>query len=169
MGLSKSLQDGFNDQLRDELASAYLYLGMSGFFEGENLAGFAHWMRVQAQEEVDHAMKIFRFVFDREGTVTLQAIEQPETGFTSPLGVFERALEHERQVSAAIHELYALAVDEKDFASIPFLEWFISEQVEEESTVSGIVEQLRMAGSEGHALLMLDRELGARAQATAGQ
>jgi ferritin len=162
MVLSKMLQQSLNDQIRDELASAYLYLAMSAYFEGENLPGFAHWMRIQAQEEVVHAMKIYRFLFDRGTSVVLQALDQPAADFSSPLDVFEQALEHERSITEKFHALYAQAVEEKDYASIPLIEWFITEQVEEEATAEHVMEQLRRVGDAGHALLMLDRELGAR-------
>lgn len=162
MGLSPSLEQALNDQIRDEFASAYAYLAMSAYFEGRNLHGFAHWMRVQAQEEVDHAMKLYRYVFDRGGSVTLQALDEPATDFASPVKVFQGALEHERSISAKIHDLYSRAWGEKDYASIPILEWFMAEQVEEEAAVDHIVEQLRLAGDSQSALLMLDRELAVR-------
>ncbi len=160
--LSKALQDAMNDQIKSELYSAYLYLSMSAYFESLNLPGFAHWMRVQAEEEVGHAMKFFDYIHERGGTVTLQAIDQPPTKFKSPLDAFQAAHEHEQAVSRMINEIYALAVQEKDYASQAFLDWFVTEQVEEEKLTSQAVEMLKRAGTEGPALLMLDRHLGAR-------
>jgi len=160
--LSKVIQDAMNEQIRNELYSAYLYLSMSAYCESVNLPGFAHWIRVQAQEETTHAMKFYDFICERGGRVVLQAIDQPPVGYESPLGLFEKILEHERKVTAMIHDLYALAVQEKDYASQVFLQWFVTEQVEEEQSAAEIVEMLKMIGDKGHALLMLDRELGRR-------
>ena len=160
--LSKTIQDAMNEQIKNELYSAYLYLSMSAYCEAANLPGFAHWMRVQAQEEVAHAMKFYDFIYERGGRVVLQAIDQPPVEFQSPLNVFEQTLEHEQKVTALIHDLYTLAVQEKDYASQAFLQWFVTEQVEEEASATQIVETLKMIGDKGHALLMLDRELGKR-------
>lgn len=160
--LSKALQSAMNDQIKHELYSAYLYLSMCAYFESLNLPGFAHWMRVQAEEEVEHAMKFFDFIHERGGVVTLQAIDQPPTKFKSPLDAFQAAHEHERKVSQMINDIYTLAVQENDYASQAFLDWFVTEQVEEEKITSQVVEMLKRAGTEGPALLMLDQQLGAR-------
>jgi ferritin len=160
--LSKTIQDAMNEQIKNELYSAYLYLSMSAYCEAANLPGFAHWMRVQAQEEETHAMKFYDFIYERGGRVVLQAIDQPPVEFQSPLHVFEQTLEHEQKVTAMIHDLYALAVQEKDYASQAFLQWFVTEQVEEEGNATQIVETLKMIGDKGQALIMLDRELGKR-------
>lgn len=160
--LSKAMQDAMNEQIKDELYSAYLYLSMSTYCEDVNLPGFAHWMRLQAQEEVGHAMKFYNFIYDRGGRVILQAIDQPPSGFQSPLGVFQQTLAHEQKVTGLIHALYALAVEEKDYASQTFLQWFVDEQVEEEKSATEIIETLKMIGDQGPALIMLDRELGKR-------
>jgi ferritin len=160
--LSKNLQDAMNEQIKNELYSAYLYLSMSAYCEAANLPGFAHWMRVQAQEEEAHAMKFYDFIYERGGRVVLQAIDQPPVEFPSPLAVFEQTLEHEQKVTAMIHDLYTLAVEEKDYASQAFLQWFVTEQVEEEASASQILETLKMIGDKGHALIMLDRQLGRR-------
>ena len=162
MMLNKTIQDAMNEQIKNELYSAYLYLSMSAYCEAANLSGFAHWMRVQAQEEVSHAMKFYEFIYGRGGRVVLQAINQPPVEFQSPLDVFEQTLGHEQKVTAMIHELYTLAVQEKDYASQAFLQWFVTEQVEEEDSATQIVETLKMIGDKRHALLMLDRELGGR-------
>jgi ferritin len=160
--LSKTIQDAMNEQIKNELYSAYLYLSMSAYCEAANLPGFAHWMRVQAQEEEAHAMKFYDFIYERGGRVVLQAIDQPPVEFQSPLHVFEQTLEHEQKVTAMIHDLYALAVQEKDYASQAFLQWFVTEQVEEEGSATQILETLKMIGDKGQALIMLDRELGKR-------
>jgi ferritin len=160
--LGKTLQDAMNEQIKNELYSAYLYLSMSAYCEAANLPGFAHWMRMQAEEEVSHAMKFYQFIHERGGRVVLQAIDQPPVEFQSPLNAFEQTLEHEQKVTAMIHDLYTLAAQEKDYASQAFLQWFVTEQVEEEDSATQIVETLKMIGDKGHALLMLDRELGRR-------
>ena len=160
--LKKTIQDAMNEQIKDELYSAYLYLSMSAYCEEANLPGFAHWMRVQAQEEVSHAMKFYHFIYERGGRVILKAIGQPPTEFQSPLDIFEQTLGHEQKVTGLINDLYTLAVEEKDYASQAFLQWFVTEQVEEEASATQIVEILKMIGDKGHALLLLDRELGGR-------
>jgi ferritin len=160
--LSKVMQDGINEQIKNELYSAYLYLSMSAHFEAANLSGFAHWMRLQSQEEVEHAMKFFDFVNERGGRVVLQAIDQPPVEFGSSLDVFELTLEHERKVTALIHQLYELALEGNDYPTQVMLQWFIEEQVEEEASAEQIVETLKMIGEKTQALLMLDRELGRR-------
>ncbi len=167
--LSQTIQDAMNEQIKNELYSAYMYLSMSAYCESINLPGLAHWMRMQEQEEKIHAMKFFDFINERGGRVVLQAIEQPPVEFQSPLDVFEKTLEHERKVTAMINDLYALAVQEKDYASQIFLQWFITEQVEEEDSVSQVIEMLKMMGDNRHALLMLDRELGGRTAPQVGQ
>lgn len=168
MKFSQKLLDGMNEQVKHELYSAYLYLSMSAYCESVNLPGFAHWLRVQVQEEMRHAMKFYDFINERGGRVVLQAIDQPPTAFESPLDIFEKTLEHERKVTDLIHGLYALAVEEKDYATQVFLQWFVTEQVEEENSAAQILETLRRIGDQGHALLMLDREL-ARRGAVEGQ
>ena len=161
--LSKAMQNAINEQIKNELYSAYLYLSMAAYSEAANLPGFAHWMRVQSREEVEHAMKFFDFVNERGGRVVLQAIDQPPVEFESPLDVFEKTLEHERKVTAMIHRLYELALKENDYPAQVMLHWFIEEQVEEEDGATRILETLKRIGEEGQALVMLDRELGGRA------
>ena len=167
--LNKTIQDAMNEQIKNELYSAYLYLSMSAYCESVNLAGFARWMRAQAQEEVEHAAKFYGFIHDRGGRVVLQAIDQPPVEFQSPLDIFEKTLGHEQQVTAMIHNLYTLAVQEKDYASQIFLQWFVTEQIEEENSASQIVETLKMIGDNHQALLMLDRELSGRQAPQASQ
>jgi ferritin len=160
--LSKAIQDAINEQIKNELYSAHQYLSMSAYCESVNLPGFAHWMLAQAQEEREHAMKFFTFLLNRKGRVILQAIEQPVVEFGSPLEVFEQALEQEQQVTAQINELYGLTTSENDYASLAFLQWFLTEQVEEEKNVGDVLETLNMIGDEGEALFLFDRELGKR-------
>jgi ferritin len=162
--LSKTLQDALNLQINRELASAYLYLSMSAHFEHRNLPGFARWMRLQSKEEVEHAMKLFDFVNDRGGRVTLDAVGKPATEFSSCLEVMTHVLEHERKVSASIHNLYALAVKENDYAAQVMLHWFIDEQVEEEKSASDVVERLKMVGDAPAGLLMIDGQLAGRSE-----
>jgi ferritin len=160
--LSKVVEDAINEQIKNELYSAYLYLAMSAHFEVANLPGFAHWMRLQSQEEVEHAMKFFDYVNERGGRVVLQVIDQPPVEFKLPLDIFQQALEHEQKVTGMINNLYALAVKENDYPTQVMLQWFIEEQVEEEKSAGDVVEQLRMIGDHTQGLFMLDRQLGAR-------
>ena len=160
--LSKAMQDAINEQIKNELYSAYLYLSMAAYSEANNLSGFAHWMRAQSQEEVEHAMKFFEFVNERGGRVVLHAIDQPPVDFESPVKIFEETLNHERKVTAMINSLYELALEEKDYASQVMLHWFIDEQVEEEANASYILDTLKAIGVKGQALVMLDRELARR-------
>jgi ferritin len=161
--LNATIQQALNDQVQKELHSAYIYLSMAAYFESENLPGAAHWMRSQAGEEQEHAMKIFDFIQDRGGRVTLQAIDAPPATFSSPLAVFEASYAHEQKVTKSIHDLYALAVKEADYPTQVMLQWFIDEQVEEEKNASAIMAQLQMVGDSPAALFMIDRQLAARA------
>ena len=160
--ISKKVQNAINEQIKNELYSAYLYLAMSAYFESQTLPGLAHWMRKQAAEEQEHALKFFDFVNERGGRVELRAIDQPPLEFDGPLAVFEATLEPEQKVTAMIHALYELSLQEKDYATQVMLQWFVDEQVEEEAHATEIVEHVRMLGQKGQALLMLDARLGAR-------
>jgi ferritin len=160
--VDKKLQKAFNDQIKNELYSAYIYLAMAAHFEAKSLSGFAHWMKVQYKEEVSHAMKLFEFLNDRGVRVLLQSIAQPTLEYGSTLEVFEETLKHEKKVTSLINALYELAKQVDDNASSIFLQWFISEQVEEEKNAVQIIETLRMIKPEGPALIMLDRELAKR-------
>jgi ferritin len=162
MELSKRMQDALNEQIKEELASAYIYLSMAAYCESINLPGFAHWMRAQTQEEMEHAMKFFEYVHDRGGRVVLEAIDQPPAEFEGPTAVFEKTLEHEQYITGRIHNLYALAVEENDYASFSVLQWFVDEQVEEENGATEILELLKMIGDKGQGLIMLDRQLARR-------
>jgi ferritin len=160
--MKSEVRDALNEQIKHELYSFYLYLSMAGSFETADLPGFAHWMREQSEEEREHAMKFFDFLLDRGEHVQLQAIDQPPYAFRSPLDTFEQALEHEKEITSRIHRLYELSIQENDYPTQVFLNWFVKEQVEEEKAATEIVERLRMAGEDGAALLLLDKELGER-------
>jgi ferritin len=162
MTLNKTIQDALNEHMNQEFYASYLYLSMSAYCEEINLPGFAHWMRVQSQEEYSHAMKMFDFIVKQKGRVILHPIDQPTIEFHSPLDVMQQTLEHERYVSRLINQLYELAVREHDYPTQVHLQWFITEQVGEEKVASNIVEQLKMIGERGDALLLLDRELAKR-------
>ena len=160
--LSRKMQDAINAQINAELYSAYLYLAMAAWAETESLPGTAHWMRVQFEEEQFHAFKFFDYVYERGGNVILKAIDEPPAHFASPLAVFEETLAHEQKVTRLINDLYALAIEERDYAAQSFLQWYIDEQVEEEASVTTLIDQLKMIGDNKMGLLMLDRELAAR-------
>jgi ferritin len=162
ISMDPKLEAAYNAQITMEYASAYAYLGMGAWLEAEGLPGMAHWMRLQSDEETEHALKFYQFVLDRGGRVELGSIDAPSSEFARPLDVFRRSLEQERAVTASINDLYALAIDARDFASVPLLDWFVNEQVEEEATVQQIIDDLERAGDAGHTILMLDRELGSR-------
>ncbi len=166
--LSPRMQDALNEQIKHEFYSSFVYLSMAAHFEAENLPGFASWMRIQAGEEHAHAMKLFDHILDRGGRVELRALAQPPGRFGAPLEVFEHALHHEQAVTKSIHDLYGLAVEERDYPARVFLDWFVNEQVEEEKQAELIVQQLKRVGADQPALLMLDRELGQRKPEAAG-
>jgi len=167
MEMNTAMETALNEQMTREFQSSYIYTAMAGWLHAEGFPGAGAWMEAQAAEEHDHAMRFFRFVLDRGGRARPGALTAPATAFVSLLDVFEKALEHERFISGAIKELYALAMEESDYASLPLLDWFVNEQIEEEATVAQIVEDLRRAGGQPQALLLLDRELGARGSAPA--
>ena len=162
MTLDDRLEAALNAQVTMEYGAAYSYFGMSAWFEAEGLPGMAQWMRAQAAEELTHAEKFYRFILDRGGRINLGAIEAPQADFATSIDVFRMSLAQEQAVTASINNLYAMAVELKDFASLPLLDWFVGEQVEEESSVQQIIDDLDRAGDAGHTILMLDRELGAR-------
>jgi len=160
--LSEKIQDAINKQIVAETYSAYLYWSMAAYFESVNLAGFGQWMKAQAQEELFHAAKFFNFVAERGGRVLLGAVDAPPTEWDSPLAVFEHAYQHEQKVTGLINGLVDLAVEERDHATKSFLDWFVDEQVEEESSADGVVQKLKLMGDAPGGLFMLDRELGQR-------
>jgi ferritin len=160
--ISKKMEKALNEQVNAELYSAYLYLSMEAYFKSLNLNGFANWMRVQTQEEVAHGMKIYGFIDERGGRITLKAIEGPQTKWDSPLVVFKDIYKHEQKVTSLINNLVNLAIEEKDHATNTFLQWFVNEQVEEEASADQVVQQLKMMEKAPGGMFMLDRELGQR-------
>ncbi len=158
-----------NEQIKHELFSAYLYVSMAIHLDHENLPGFAHWMKLQAQEEVAHATRLMDYANRRGGRVVLQAIDQPQTEWGSSLEIFQAALDHERKVTALIHGLYKTAGEHGDVATQQELLWFIQEQVEEEDSAGAAVDSLTMAGDDSAALLMLDREFSRRGAEPEGE
>ena len=149
-------------QINKELYSAYFYVAMVAYFEGKNLKGFSNWMQVQVKEEMTHADKMLRYLLDRGGKPHFDAIDQPPSEWVSPLALFESALHHETVVTKSINDLLDVALAARDHATAQFLQWFVSEQVEEEASFGAVVEQLRMAGDNGAAIMMIDRELATR-------
>ena len=160
--ISKKMEEALNEQVNAELYSSYLYLSMESYFKSQNLNGFANWMRIQTQEEVMHATKIYDFINERGGRVLLKAIEGPQTEWDSALAVFKAAYEHEQKVTGLINSLLDLAIKEKDHATNSFLQWFVNEQVEEESSADDMVQQLKMMEKAPGGMFMLDRELAQR-------
>ncbi len=160
--ISEKIANGMSEQVVAEFYSSYLYLAMAAYFDGAGLQGFANWMKIQAREELTHGDKFFNFILERDGQVTLGGIEAPPSQWDSPLAAFRAAYEHEQKVTGMINSLVTLARGENDYASEGFLQWFVDEQVEEESTAKNIVDQLALIGNNPQALLMLDRELGQR-------
>jgi len=163
--MKQKIEDAFNAHLNAEAFSAYLYMSMSAYFQSINMKGMGHWMRLQADEETMHQMKFFDYILARGGKVVLDQINAPQTEWESPLAAFEAALAHEEMISDKINKLVDLSLEESDHASNAFLQWFVTEQVEEEESVSEIVDQLKIVEKDGGALFMLDRELGQRAAA----
>lgn len=159
-----ALSEAINEQIKHEFDSAYVYLAMATSFEEASLPGFASWMRQQSEEEVEHGKKFLNFLIDRGEHVRLLGIDQPPDSFREPLDVFEQALEHERFITAKIHGLYEMAVEERDYPAQVLLNWFVEEQVEEEQAAAAAVDRLRLAGDDGPALLQLDREFGQRGE-----
>ena len=160
--ISERMQEAINDQINAELYSAYLYLSMQAYFDAENLPGFANWMNCQTQEEVVHAMKFFRYVNERGGRVLLKPIDGPETQWDSPLAILEATYAHEQVVTGRIHDLVKLARAEGDTASEIFLQWYVTEQVEEEASADEVVQKLKMMADAPGGMFMLDRELAQR-------
>lgn len=160
--IKKKIEQAFNKQINAETFSAYLYLSMSAALERMNLPGFANWMRVQAQEEMTHAMKFFHHIIERGGKVKLTAIDAPQTDWKDVKDVFKAALEHEEKVTAMINDLVDLSITEKDHATGPMLQWFVNEQVEEEAGAMEVLGKLEIAGGTAGGLYMLDKEMAQR-------
>lgn len=160
--LSKKMQDALNDQITAELYSSYMYLSMAAHFESANLKGFANWMHVQAHEEYMHAMKFYHHILERRGKVTLAGVDAPPNKWASPLAAFEGVFAHEQKVTGLIDKLVKLAAAEEDAATGIFLQWFVTEQIEEEASADHIVFQLRAIKDSPQGLFMLDSVLGVR-------
>ncbi len=160
--INKKIEQELNNQINAEIYSSYLYLSMSAYAETQNLSGFASWLKAQAQEEVTHAMKIFDHVVERGGRVVLGKIDGPKTDWEDMVEVFEDVYEHEQKVTAMIHRLVDMAIEQKDHATFNFLQWFVEEQVEEEDSSSKVLEKLKMVQGKGAGIFMLDRELSKR-------
>jgi len=160
--MDKKLVQALNEQLKNEFHSSYIYLSMAAYFEARILPGFAHWMKVQAKEEFGHGMKIFEFINDRGSKVLLQEIDQPPTDFSSAQEVFEETLAHEKKVTGWINDLYELSIELNDNAATIFLQWFITEQIDEEKNATQILETIKLIKPDSAALIMLDRELAKR-------
>lgn len=160
--ISPKMEDALNKQINAEFYSSYLYLAMAADFESKNLAGFSNWMKVQAQEEWGHGMRLYKYINEQMGRVTLEAIDAPPTEWKSALQMFEAAYKHEQMVTSLINKLVALANEENDYATQNFLQWFVEEQVEEENSAGTITEKLKMIGDSVQGLFMLDSILGRR-------
>jgi len=160
--IGKAMQGAMNEQINKELFSAYLYLSMAAYFEDKNLTGFANWMRMQAGEEREHAMKFFDFIVETGGRVMLKGIDAPKTDWSSSLEVAQEVAAHEAKVTASIYALYELALQEKDYPAQVMLQWFIGEQVEEEKNAAEIVANLKLIEERGTAVQMLDKQLAKR-------
>lgn len=160
--IKSKVEKALNDQINAEMYSFYIYLAMSNWLTDANWDGMAKWMKAQAQEEMTHAMKLFDYIHERGGHVSLDAIKKPAAEWASPLAVFEAALEHERYITGRIAKLVEIAQAEKDHGTYAFLQWYVSEQVEEEATLEPIVAKLQMAGEQVAALMGMDRYLGMR-------
>jgi ferritin len=160
--IGKKMQDAMNEQLKEEMGSAHLYLSVAAYFHSVGLDGMAHWMRVQTQEEMGHVMKFFDHIVGRQGRVELLALDQPKREWSSPLEAFQDAYKHEQYITGRINDLVKLAAEENDNPASAFLQWFVTEQVEEEASTSKIVQILERIGDSGSGLIMLDRGLGER-------
>ena len=160
--MKKEMEKAFNKQVNAELYSSYLYLAMESYFQSISLSGFATWMRAQVQEELFHGIKMYDYIHARGGKASLEAIAKPEEKWETPLAAFEQILAHEQHVTALINNLIDVALDVRDHAAKAFLDWFITEQVEEEATAGQIVDRLRLIGKDSSGLFLLDTELAKR-------
>lgn len=160
--INSKIQQELNKQLNEELYSAYLYLSMSAYFESIDYKGMANWMKVQAQEEMTHAMKFYTYILDRGGIVNLLAIPNPPVSWSSPLEIFESAYQHEQKITSLINDLLTITMEEKDHATSIFLQWFVTEQIEEELSASSIVADIKRLVNTPNSMYLLDKELGQR-------
>ncbi len=160
--MNAKMVDALNKQINEEYYSSYIYLAMAAYLDDQDLDGMGHWMRMQAQEEHLHAMKIFDYMLERGARIELFAVAAPPREWDSPLAAFEGALEHEKYMTDNINTLVDLAISERDHATNNIMQWYVSEQVEEEANVENIVKKMKMMGDSGHGLFMMDRELASR-------
>ena len=160
--VSKKMIDALNNHMNEEFYSSYLYLAMAAHFEDKNLNGFANWFKLQSQEEYGHAMKFYGYINQVRGKVSLKAIKAPKSSWKSIMEAFKQTFDHEKHITGLINKLVRQAIQEKDYATNNFLQWFVTEQVEEEATVEEIINKLELVGDAKSGLFMLDRELGAR-------
>lgn len=167
--LKQEMQDALNKQINEELFSAYLYASMASYFEHTNLRGFAQWMRVQSEEELDHARRLVNYINNRNGRVYYAAVAAPQVDWDSAVGAMEDSYKHECHISACINELSSMAMRLNDHATHAFLEWFVTEQVEEEASADGVVQQLKLMEGAPGGMFLLDRELGQRSGANDGK
>ena len=164
--ISDKMQQALNEQVNTEFYSAYMYLAMSAYCNTIGLPGFAHWMRMQYEEEIMHVTKMYDYILGQSGKVHLKTVDEPPQTYGTPLEIFQTTLEHEQVVTKLINQLMDLAVDERDYATQTFLQWYVTEQVEEESNVNDILAPLRMVGEDKSGLMMIDQQLGGRAAPT---
>ena len=160
--LGKKIEKALNQQINKEMYSAYLYMAMSSFSDFKGLKGFSNWFYVQYQEEMEHAMRIYQYIQGQGGQVELMAVEKPAKDFGSPMDMFEATLKHEQFITKSINDLMDLAITEKDHATQIMLQWFVSEQIEEESNDNEIIDKLKLIGKDGNGLFMVDKDLGTR-------
>jgi ferritin len=160
--LSKKMENSLNEQMNKEIYSAYLYLSMSAHSTNIGLPGFANWFMVQYKEEMEHAMKIYDYINDQGGKVKLQKIDEPPSTFKDAMDMFKKTLKHEKFVTKSINDLVDVSIKEKDHATQIFLQWFVTEQIEEEGNDNDIISKLELAGKEGNGLFMIDKELSTR-------
>lgn len=160
--ISAKMQKALNDQVNEEMFSSYLYLSMAAYFEAKNLKGFANWFRIQSQEEQAHAMKFFNFILQKGGKVSLKQIEAPKSDWKTIPEAFSDTLKHEQKITGLINKLVEVSMAEKDYATHTFLQWFVTEQVEEEANVEDLIQKLEMIGENKSGLYMIDNELGSR-------
>lgn len=162
--IKEKIATAINEQINKELNSEYIYLDMAAYFDGEGLPGFAHFFKMQVLEERAHAMKFYQYLVDRDGKIMLKELDNPHNEYKSAMEAFQKAYSHEQYITNSINELMALAIEEKDYATISMLNWFVDEQVEEEASMSEIIDKLKLieGSGKGHGLMMLDKELGSR-------
>lgn len=160
--MKERIAQEINMQINEEMFSAYLYLAMAADFEAKNLPGFAAWMMAQYQEEMEHAMKFYHYLNERGAKVEFREIAKPQASWNSPLEAFEASLKHEKHITGRIHTMMKAAIEEEDYATQIMLQWFVSEQVEEEASVDAVVEKLKLINNSPQGIYMLDKELGAR-------